>query len=360
MAKATDTDTAGGSKIAVPAPALPAMLAKRIPASVGYARRKMGEELNANNNQVTEIWDTTILMLTERHNKKPDTVRKRNVMLYGPTGTGKTELVLEFCAKTNKPLVTVMPAMRPEHLVGQFIEDAEGKLVFQKGALWMACEIGNCVIYFDEINRLHEDVVPMLYPLLDRRRQLFIYEHGIKAIRRSTGEYLPTFDPSDPDQERWEGEVVVDLPADVLIMASYNPGYAGTNQLNEAIRNRFEVSLEMDYSEEVEAKIIQTEAIRKLGADLRNASLHQGQITTPVSTNQLRALEENIKIFGLNSAISMFFNFFEGEDERRIVRDVVNTKYLDKLRVAFGYLQPKTTAKAGNVRAKAGNVRNRP
>lgn len=338
MAKATDSELAGGAKIA-PAPQLPAMLAKRIPQSLGYVRRKVSTTLNANTGKEQDVFDTTILFLTERYNCDPSNARKRNVMLYGPTGTGKTELVLEFAAKRAKAVVTVMPAMRPEHLVGQFIEDADGKLVFQRGPLWLACEMGNTVIYFDEINRLHEDVVPMLYPLLDRRRQLFIYEHGIKAIRRSTGEYLARFDPTDPDQESWEGEVIVDVPDDVLVVASYNPGYAGTNQLNEAIRNRFEVSIFMDYSEEVEASIIKTEAIRNLGRDLRNSQLHQGMILSPVSTNQLRAFEENITIFGLDAAKMMFLNYFESDDERRIVEQALSTKYLDAIKLAFGYVR---------------------
>ncbi len=344
MATATLAETNGKAKkapaaapAAPAAPELPAMLASRIPTAVGdYVYRSLAKE-KSKTGQVNNITDIHVLALTDAHNRKPETARKRNIMLLGPTGTGKTELVSEYAARTKKPLITVMPAMRPEHLIGQFIEDADGKLVFQRGPLWIACELGNSVLYFDEINRLHEDVVPILYPLLDRRRQLLVYEHGIKAVRRSTGEYLPRFDPADPDQEQWEGELIVQLPDDVLIVASYNPGYAGTNQLNEALRNRFEVSLVMDYSDEVEAKVIKCDAIRKLGKTLRDTALTGGVITSPITTNQLRAFEENVHIYGLNLAVTMFLAYFESDDERTIVRQTLETKYLPQIRTHFSY-----------------------
>lgn len=319
-----------------PKPAMPRSLSDRIPVRKGdYVPRVLGTEQTPTGPQ--DVTDLHVMAIAHAENKKPTTLRKKNIMLLGDTGTGKTELVMEYAGRMGMPVITVMPALRPEHLIGQFIETETGSLVWQKGPLWVAAEIGNCLLYLDEINRLHEDVVPLLYPLLDTRRSLVVYEHAVRAIRRSTGEYLNHFDPNDPDQERWEGELIIPLPDDVLIVASYNPGYAGTAQLNEALRNRFEVSLVFDYDDKVEAGVITCEPIRRMGKALRDQSLTHGRITVPITTNQLRAFQENIATFGLSVATRMFLSYFDDEDERKIVQGVLDTKYMAEIRKHFGY-----------------------
>ena len=151
------------------------------------------------------------------------------VLLKGPTGCGKSRFV-EFMAQTlNRPLVTVAcnDETSAADLVGRWLVRG-GDTVWQDGPATRAVKQG-AVLYLDEVAEAREDVVVLLHPLTDHRRQLFL----------------------DRNDE------VLTAPPEFMVVASFNPGYRrGLKELKPSTRQRF-VSLQFNYPpEDVEVEVL--------------------------------------------------------------------------------------------------------
>lgn len=151
------------------------------------------------------------------------------VLLKGPTGCGKSRFV-EFMAQTLKrPLVTVAcnDETSAADLVGRWLVRG-GDTVWQDGPATRAVKQG-AVLYLDEVAEAREDVVVLLHPLTDHRRQLFL----------------------DRNDE------VLTAPPEFMVVASFNPGYRrGLKELKPSTRQRF-VSLQFNYPpEDVEVEVL--------------------------------------------------------------------------------------------------------
>lgn len=198
-----------------------------------------------------------------------------NVLMYGPTGPGKTRCVEAYSAlgpansrgtRSPKPLALIAcnGGMDPSTTWGQFRKTEDGKIVFQEAAPLGVIRHGG-TLYIDEINFAHPRIVAQMHPLLDDRRSLTIPELG--------------------------GETIKAHP-DLFIVASYNPDYQGTRPLNEAFKNRFAIKLHYDYDTEVEEQILSGDGVSvqpllDLATKLR-AMTADGTLATPVSTNMIR------------------------------------------------------------------------
>jgi nitric oxide reductase NorQ protein len=154
------------------------------------------------------------------------------LLLKGPTGCGKSRLVEHMAAKLGRPLVTV-----PCHddtsavdLVGRYLVQG-GETVWQDGPLTRAVRQG-AVLYLDEIAEARPDVVVVIHPLADHRRQLVI--------------------------ERRD-EVIEAAPGFQLVV-SFNPGYQrGLKEMKPSTRQRF-VAVSMGYpSAELELAVLRGE-----------------------------------------------------------------------------------------------------
>ena len=155
------------------------------------------------------------------------------VLLKGPTGCGKSRFVEAMAHELGRPLSTV--ACNEEtsavDLCGRHLVIG-GDTVWQDGPAVRAARLG-AVLYLDEIAEAREDVLVVLHPLADHRRQLWL-------------------DRRD--------EVVTAAP-DFLLVASFNPGYQGAlKELKPSTRQRF-VTLAFDWPEAaVEIEIVATES----------------------------------------------------------------------------------------------------
>lgn len=155
------------------------------------------------------------------------------LLLKGPTGCGKSRFVEAMAASLNRPFVTV--ACHDEtsavDLLGRFLVKGNDT-VWQDGPVTRAVRQG-AILYLDEIAEAREDVVVVLHPLTDHRRELII----------------------DRQNE------TLHAPKEFMLVASYNPGYQrGLKELKASTRQRF-VSIAFDYpSAPVEAEIVETEA----------------------------------------------------------------------------------------------------
>ncbi len=158
---------------------------------------------------------------------------KLPVLLKGPTGCGKSRFVRYMAQQLGRPLITVacQEDLAAADLTGRFLLEG-GETVWRDGPLTRAIREG-AICYLDEVVEARADVMTVIHPLTDDRRQL----------------------PLDRLGE------ILDAPSDFQVVISYNPGYQSvTRELKESTRQRF-VSLSFDYpEEEVEAEIVVAES----------------------------------------------------------------------------------------------------
>jgi nitric oxide reductase NorQ protein len=155
------------------------------------------------------------------------------LMLKGPTGCGKSRYVEAMAQETGRPLVTVAchDETSAADLLGRYLIKG-GDTVWEDGPVTRAVRQG-AILYLDEIAEAREDVVVVLHPLTDHRRQVFL-------DRRNE---------------------TLQAPREFMLVVSYNPGYQrGLKQLKPSTRQRF-VGLSFGYPvEPIEAEIVQRES----------------------------------------------------------------------------------------------------
>jgi nitric oxide reductase NorQ protein len=177
------------------------------------------------------------------------------LMLKGPTGSGKSRFVEVMAQELERPLITVSchDDTSATDLLGRYLIKG-GDTVWEDGPLTRAVREG-AILYLDEIAEAREDVVVVLHPLTDHRRQVFI-------DRRNE---------------------VLRAPPEFMLVISFNPGYQrGLKQLKPSTRQRF-VGLSFTYPQEaVEAEIVQAESKVDAGTARKLVSL----------ANKVRGLQE--------------------------------------------------------------------
>lgn len=154
------------------------------------------------------------------------------LLLKGPTGCGKSRLVEHMAARLGRPLVTVAchDDTSAVDLVGRYLVQG-GDTVWQDGPLTRSVRQG-AILYLDEIAEARSDVVVVIHPLTDHRRQLVVERH----------------------------DEVLQAPPEFMLVVSFNPGYqSGLKEMKPSTRQRF-LSLSMDYPPpEVEETVLRGE-----------------------------------------------------------------------------------------------------
>lgn len=222
---------------------------------------------------------------------------KIDVLIYGPTGPGKTSSVVAWAAARKLRMATVSgnAALEPSQLIGKYIPDGKGGFMWIDGPVTDVVRNGG-VLCLDEVNFISPKIYTVLYSLLDARRALILLDH--------------------------KGETIEAHP-DLTIFATMNPSYIGTTPLNFAFRNRFAIQIPWDYDDKVEAKLVKSQAILTVAKQLRNEAA-KGEFETPISTNMLMEFERFITTFNYEFAVSNFVAHFD-EEEQDKVRLVMTT-----------------------------------
>jgi nitric oxide reductase NorQ protein len=189
------------------------------------------------------------------------------LMLKGPTGCGKTRFVEAMAGRLKRPLIQVSchDETSAADLLGRYLIEG-GNTVWQDGPVTRAVREG-AILYLDEIAEAREDVVVVLHPLTDHRRQLYL-------DRRNE---------------------TITAPKEFMLVVSFNPGYQkGLKQMKPSTRQRF-VGIQFTYpSREIEAEIVRAEtgvdssmAQKLVSVAMKIRNLHELGLAETVSTRLL-------------------------------------------------------------------------
>lgn len=235
-------------------------------------------------------------------------MRHKNTMLIGPTGTGKTEIIMRICEQLGlechiydmgsmqDPLTDLLGSHRLENGssifdYAKFVED------IQKPG----------VILLDELSRAPLMTNNILFPCLDVRRQLPI-------------------EIADSKHDR-----VIKVHPECTFIATANIGseYSGTNEIDAALLNRF-LPLQLDYlpaNIEQEILAIRTKIDLQTAAEVVSrfniirSAYNENRISKTVSTRELMACGEMIADgFTINEALDFV-----------VCQKFINTTYQNEL-----------------------------
>lgn len=147
------------------------------------------------------------------------------VLLIGPTGCGKTSTVKYLAEQTNNGYrrIQLNGSTGIDSFVGRWLINKDGTF-WVDGILTDAMRKGHWLL-LDEINAALPEILFVMHSIMDDDRRLILDEK--------------------------DGEMVQPHP-DFRLFAAMNPSdeYAGTKELNAALKDRFPIVLEVEYPEE--------------------------------------------------------------------------------------------------------------
>ncbi|MGN9865123.1 AAA family ATPase [Bacillus swezeyi] len=238
----------------------------------------------------------------------------KNVLLKGPTGSGKTKLAETLSAYFQKPMHSVNCSvdLDAEALVGyKTIENTDGNasIEFIEGPVTKAMNHGH-FLYIDEINMAKPETLPILNGVLDYRKMM---------TNPFTGEVVKAQDGFG-------------------VIAAINEGYVGTVPLNEALKNRF-VIIDVPYIKgDLLRRVLETQSeltdekllsqFVTLSSDLMTQA-HNGQVSEEAAS--IRALLDTCDLASyippLRAIERGIVEKLDDEREKAAVRNIAQTLF---------------------------------
>lgn len=225
---------------------------------------------------------------------------RHNIIMPGPTGAGKTTAAIAYAAFHRMPYTSIEfdGGFNFGDVIGATRWGLDGKPYFMYGDLALIALYGGLCDCAD-CNLAPPKFVSPMFCLLDQRQILPIKEAG----------------------------TVIKKHPNCLIFGSYNPGYKGTSQLNEAFVNRFAMPMEWGYDDAVEDALIgaHTPTLVQIVRRLRQ----DDDITTDIGTN---VMEEFLTFAthaegDIDIAIQSMMYRFPGEEQEVVFRSLEAERY---------------------------------
>ena len=224
-------------------------------------------------------------------------LKHKNTMLVGPTGTGKTDVIIRICKALNIPCrIYDMGAMMDPltDLLGSHrLENGSSKFDYAKFVKDVQ-EPG--VILLDELSRAPQMTNNILFPCLDDRRMLPV------EIADSNG---PREIPIHPE-------------CTFIATANIGSEYSGTNDIDAALENRF-MMIQVDYlPKTIEAQVLEIRTGCDEKSALKIASIANairdryldGSLSKTISTRETIACAEFV-VDGFSILDAVNFSFCE-------------------------------------------------
>jgi len=238
----------------------------------------------------------------------------KNILLKGPTGTGKTKFAETLSHLFNQPMFSINSSvdLDAESLMGfktLAYENNKQIIEFIPGPVTNAMKNGT-FLYIDEINMAKPETLPLINGVLDYRRtitnpltnEMIIAEEGFNVI------------------------------------AAINEGYIGTVPLNEALKNRF-IVIEVPYiqGDQLKSLILSNTALTNeskidlfvtLSSDLIQA-VQQGKMSEDAASIRalLDACDLSVFIPSKRAIQRAIVDKLEEEREKEFVENLAETLF---------------------------------
>ena len=263
--------------------------------------------------------------------------RQRNVLLYGPAGTGKTTAAMQYAARTGRPFMRIAfdRTTEPADLKGGRYPSESGGIEWHDGNLTRAFRVPGMVLLLDEPTLLRSGSLAVLQTALDTRRLVL-----------DTGE-------------------VVHAAADLFVITADNTDMTGdstgryidTAPVNLAFSDRFAWRIAVGYlpeAKEIDAIATRTGLHReatKLMVEYATKTRNEangGTLTAPVTTRRLLAWADAVQ-GGFPSKYAFRVSILQGSDAadseklRELERATLETghKTIDSIRDgSWAFLPP--------------------
>jgi len=165
-----------------------------------------------------------------------------NVLLTGGTGVGKTTHIVQLAARVNQPILRINfnGETRMSDLIGKMTV-VNGETHWVDGVLPTAMRHGYWIL-FDEIDFADPAVLSLLHPVLEQNPMLTLKENGGEIIKPHS--LFRVFATANS----------------IGAMSDRAGAYGGTNTMNEAFLDRWQVIMVDNLPEKEEIKVIRFEA----------------------------------------------------------------------------------------------------
>lgn len=164
--------------------------------------------------------------------------QKENVLLVGGTGTGKTSCIVQLASRINQTVLRVNfnGETRMSDFLGK-MQVLDGQTVWTDGILPLAMRHGHWLI-LDEIDFADPSVLSLLHPVLEDDPCLVLKENNGEVIK------------PHPDFR------IFGTANSIGAMQDRSGAYTGTNQMNDAFLDRWNVILVPNLSPKEELRVL--------------------------------------------------------------------------------------------------------